>query len=76
MESETHEINKKLTQLARDVALIKQLLVTKASKDPEGELSDEARYEFNEARVEPATSRVRLDEMERRLHKKWAGKSS
>lgn len=74
METETHEINKKLAQLARDVALIKQILMKqKLSKDPEGELSDWAKEELAQARAEPKSSRATLEQVEQRLRKKWAG---
>lgn len=76
MESETHEINKKLTQLARDVALIKQMLLAQKSKDPEGELSDWTKQELAEARAEPASSHQSLEEVEHHLRKKWTGNSN
>ena len=71
MEPEVKIIDEKLTKLADEVALLKELLLSNSHrKDPEGELSGWAEAELDTARNYPRSKFVPLEEAKRRVLKK------
>ena len=57
-----------LKKLMEDVALIKEILFfNKNIKDPEGELSDWAKRELNEAREIPEEEYISLESVKKRI---------
>ena len=61
MEIETRNINEKLSRLAKDVELIKNILMS------EGELSDWAVKELAKARNRSRTEKLSNDEVKKRI---------
>ncbi len=61
MESEIISINKKLDRLVKDVELIKNIV------SEEGELTDWAKKELEEARKTPRSEYISHDEVKRRI---------
>jgi hypothetical protein len=68
MESEIKEINENLLKLMRDMELIKGLLMSKV--DDEGELSDWAKKEIEEARMTPSSQSISHEEVKKRILKR------
>ncbi|MEK6859401.1 MAG: hypothetical protein AABX54_01170 [Nanoarchaeota archaeon] len=68
MESEIKRIDERLIRLARDMELIKGLLMAKV--DDEGELSDWAKNELRKARNAPESENVSFDEVKDRIQNK------
>jgi hypothetical protein len=65
METEIKAIDKRLIRLARDVEIIKCLLMSKV--DDEGELSDWAKEELKKAREENESQRISLDDLKKEI---------
>jgi|GEM_PF-1083489 len=68
METEISRIDERLIKLARDIEIIKGLLMPKV--DDEGELSDWAKNELERARNTPESEYVSLDEVKKRIRDK------
>ncbi|MEK6936159.1 MAG: hypothetical protein AABW67_05190 [Nanoarchaeota archaeon] len=65
METEIKEIDERLMKLARDVEIIKGLLMLKV--DEEGELSNWAKKELMIAREEDESQRVSLEDLKKEI---------
>ena len=68
MESEIKRIDERLIKLARDIELIKGLLMPKV--DEEGELSDWAKNELERSRNTPESEYISFDEVKKRIKNK------
>jgi len=68
MEFEIKKIDERLIKLARDIELIKGLLMPKI--DDEGELSDWAKSELERARNAPESEYISFDEVQKRIRNK------
>ena len=68
MEAEIKKIDEKLIKLATDIELIKGLLMSKV--DEEGELSDWAKNELEEARKTPTSECISHEELKKRIFRK------
>lgn len=68
MESEIKRIDERLIKLAIDIEMIKGLLMPKV--DEEGELSDWAKNELEEARKTPISECISHEELKKRIMKK------
>lgn len=67
METETKEINEKLIKLARDVSIIKNLLLEEKSEMGETELTDWAKEELKKAREAPEEEYVSHEELKKQI---------
>jgi len=71
MENEMQYIMQDLTKLRRDIEIIKNLLVSQGKiEDDEGELTDWAKNELDEARRTPESEYVSLEQVKKRILKK------
>lgn len=68
METEIKRIDERLIKIARDMELIKGLLMPKV--DDEGELSEWAKQELERARNTPESEYISLDEVKKRIKNK------
>lgn len=68
MESEFKRIDERLIKLAKDIELIKGLLMAKI--DDEGELSDWAKNELERSRNMPESEYISFDEVKKRIKNK------
>ena len=71
MENEMHLMREDLMKLRRDMEIIKKLLMSqRRMEDSEGELTDWAKNELKEARKEPDSKYVSLENVKKRILKK------
>ena len=71
MENEMQYIMQDLTKLRRDIEIIKNLLISQRKiEEDEGELTEWAEKELEEARKTPESKYISLEEVKKRILKK------